>query len=170
MQHSVLYGAEPRGLPLSEKILPQYLNDLGYESHIVGKWHLGSYKKEYTPLYRGFKSHLGIWTGHHDYNDHTAMETGMWGLDMRRDMNVAWDLHGKYSTDIFANEASNIIENCNSSKPLFLYVAHVATHSGNPYNPLPAPDDIVSQFGNISDYSRRRFAGKYLLGFFTQLF
>lgn len=29
MQHTVIYGAEPRGLPLSEKILPQYLKDLG---------------------------------------------------------------------------------------------------------------------------------------------
>lgn len=29
MQHRVLYAAEPRGLPLAEKILPQYLKDLG---------------------------------------------------------------------------------------------------------------------------------------------
>lgn len=30
MQHAVLYGAEPRGLPLNEKILPEYLRDLGF--------------------------------------------------------------------------------------------------------------------------------------------
>ncbi|CAH2092379.1 unnamed protein product [Euphydryas editha] len=53
MQHSVIYGAEPRGLPLSEKILPQYLKDLGYKTHLVGKWHLGSYKREYLPMLRG---------------------------------------------------------------------------------------------------------------------
>lgn len=29
MQHTVLYAMEPRGLPLSEKLLPQYLKDLG---------------------------------------------------------------------------------------------------------------------------------------------
>lgn len=60
MQHGVLYGAEPRGLPLTEKLLPQYLQELGYVNRIVGKWHLGSWKKEYTPLYRGFESHLGM--------------------------------------------------------------------------------------------------------------
>lgn len=59
MQHTVLFGAEPRGLPLTEKLLPQYLKDLGYVTRLVGKWHLGSYKLEYTPTYRGFDSHLG---------------------------------------------------------------------------------------------------------------
>lgn len=30
MQHGVLYGMEPRGLPLTEKILPEYLKELGF--------------------------------------------------------------------------------------------------------------------------------------------
>lgn len=70
----MLKGAEPRGLPLKEKLLPQYLQELGYNTHIVGKWHLGFYTKDYTPLHRGFESHFGFWTGHHDYFDHTAVE------------------------------------------------------------------------------------------------
>ncbi|KAK4886995.1 hypothetical protein RN001_003266 [Aquatica leii] len=159
MQHGVLYGGEPRGLPLNETILPQYLKRLGYSTHIVGKWHLGSYKKEYTPTYRGFDSHLGFWTGHHDYFDHTAMENGAWGLDIRRNMEVAWDLHGDYSTDIFTKEAEKIINNHNISNPLFLYFAHSAVHSANPYNPLPSPDNYVAKLSNITNYNRRRFAG-----------
>nr|CAH7753973.1 unnamed protein product [Callosobruchus chinensis] len=158
MQHTVLFGAEPRGLPLTEKILPQYLEELGYVNHIVGKWHLGSYKKEYTPLYRGFKSHLGYWTGHHDYFDHTAVERPGWGLDMRCNMSVAYDLHGQYSTDLFAKEAAKIIERHDTATPLFLYVAHAAVHSGNPYNPLPAHDEKVQAFRHIPEYNRQRFA------------
>ncbi|XP_032663859.1 arylsulfatase B isoform X1 [Odontomachus brunneus] len=159
MQHGVLKGAEPRGLPLHEKILPEYLRDLGYSTHIVGKWHLGFYTKEYTPIYRGFASHTGFWTGHQDYFDHTAVENPYWGLDMRRDMEPAWDLHGQYSTDVFTREALRLIDKHNSSEPLFLYLAHAAVHSGNPYNPLPAPDEDVAKFDNIFDYNRRRFAG-----------
>ncbi|XP_046736240.1 arylsulfatase B isoform X1 [Diprion similis] len=158
MQHTVLYGAEPRGLPLNQKLLPQYLGDLGYANHIVGKWHLGCYKKKYTPTFRGFQSHTGYWTGHQDYNDHTAMEGGYWGLDMRRGMQPAWDLHGQYSTDIFTREAVSIINVHNTTQPLFLYIAHAAVHSGNPYNPLPAPDERVARFDYINNYHRRRFA------------
>lgn len=75
-------------------------------------------------------------------------------------MNVAWDLHGKYSTDVFTDEAVRRISNHNTSKPLFLYLAHVAVHSANSYNPLPAPDDYVSKFEDIQNYHRRRFAGR----------
>lgn len=159
MQHTVLFGAEPRGLPLNERLLPEFLKPLGYVNRIVGKWHLGSYKKEYTPIYRGFLSHLGCWTGHLDYNDHTAMERPGWGLDMRRNLDIDYDSHGKYVTDLYTNEAIRLIGEHNVTRPLFLYLAHNAVHSGNPYNPLAAPDDLVAKFSNITEYNRRRFAG-----------
>lgn len=34
-------------------------------------------------------------TGHHDYFDHTAFEQRQWGFDIRRNMDVAFDLHGQ---------------------------------------------------------------------------
>ncbi|KAJ8670681.1 hypothetical protein QAD02_001940 [Eretmocerus hayati] len=158
MQHGVLKGAEPRGLPLKEKLLPEYLKEQGYRTHIVGKWHLGFYEKEYTPTHRGFDSHLGYWTGHQDYYDHTAVEEPLWGLDMRRNMEPAWDLHGQYSTRVFTKEAVRLIKDHNASEPLFLYVAHAAVHSGNPYNPLPVADEVLDKM-KIPEYKRRRFAG-----------
>ncbi|KAM7341897.1 arylsulfatase B isoform 2-T2 [Cochliomyia hominivorax] len=158
MQHTVLYGAEPRGLPLSEKLMPQYFNDLGYSSHIAGKWHLGHYKRVYTPLFRGFRSHVGFWTGHHDYFDHTAVESNHWGLDSRNGLDVAYDLHGKYSTDVVTDESLRVIDNHNTSQPLFLYVSHAAVHSGNPYNPLAAPDTVVGKMSHINEFNRRKYA------------
>lgn len=50
---------------------------------------------------------------------------------MRRGLNVAYDLHGKYTTDIITEEAVKVIVgHANKTGPLFLYVAHAATHSG----------------------------------------
>ena len=74
MQSGVLVGAAPYALPLKHKLLPQYLNDLGYKSIAIGKWHLGSHSANYTPTQRGFAEHVGYWTGHEDYYDHTAQE------------------------------------------------------------------------------------------------
>ena len=74
MQSGVLVGAAPYGLPLSLHLMPEFLNGLGYESKMVGKWHLGSHRSVFTPTKRGFQSHIGYWTGHMDYYDHTAQE------------------------------------------------------------------------------------------------
>lgn len=72
MQHLVILEPEPWGLPLNETLLPQYLKRNGYATHAIGKWHLGFFKKEYTPTYRGFDSHFGYWQGLQDYYKHTV--------------------------------------------------------------------------------------------------
>ncbi|XP_059059474.1 arylsulfatase J [Achroia grisella] len=161
MQHGVIYGAEPRGLPLSEKILPQYLKELGYKTHLIGKWHLGSYKKEYLPYNRGFDTHTGFSTGKIDMYDHTNVERGSWGFDFKRDTDalVSHDLFGVYATDIYTDEAIKVIKSHNKTQPLFLMVAHSAVHSGNPYEPIRAPEDIIEKFSYIKDRQRQKFAG-----------
>jgi arylsulfatase A-like enzyme len=74
MQGSPLSAGEPRALPLG-KILPQYLKDLGYTTRIIGKWHLGYYKDEFTPTRRGFDSFLGYLNGFISYYDHINQES-----------------------------------------------------------------------------------------------
>ncbi len=73
MQHGVIVAGEPNGVPLKLKLMPQFLNQLNYSSHAVGKWHLGMHRKEYTPTNRGFKTHCGYWGGKEDYFDHSNL-------------------------------------------------------------------------------------------------
>ena len=74
MQKYVIVAGEPRGVPLKYKFMPQmFADNLGYKTHAVGKWHLGSHRKVYLPTSRGFQSHFGYWNGMEDYFDHSIM-------------------------------------------------------------------------------------------------
>ncbi|XP_078577650.1 arylsulfatase B-like isoform X1 [Branchiostoma floridae x Branchiostoma japonicum] len=164
LQHGVISGATPFGLPLNETILPQYLKPLGYATHIVGKWHLGHHAWEFTPTFRGFDSYFGYLTGKDNYYDHTDDESnspeelGYKGLDLRNGTEPVWTENGTYSTELFATEAERIIASHNTSKPLFLYLPHQAVHSGNPDNPLQAPQKYIDKFPHIQHPGRRTFA------------
>ncbi|KAK5643823.1 hypothetical protein RI129_007668 [Pyrocoelia pectoralis] len=161
MQHLVILESEPWGLGLEEKILPQRLKENGYVTHAIGKWHLGFFKKEYTPTFRGFDSHYGYWQGFQDYYTHMAHATltEEIGYDFRRNMETDWSAIGKYSTNLFTEEAVNIIHSHNTSKPMFMYLAHLAVHSGNADNLVQAPDEEIAKFSNIDDPQRRVYAG-----------
>ncbi|KAF8768315.1 Arylsulfatase B like protein [Argiope bruennichi] len=157
-QHDVIFVDQPWGLPLAHSLLPQHLKKLGYATHAVGKWHLGFFYKEYTPTFRGFDSHYGYWGGKEDYFDHTQLMGQLWGLDFHQNMKSVKNIVGNYSTFLFSNHAEKIIQNHNTSKPLFLYVAHQAVHSANMYAPLQAPVDYIKRFSHIKDKKRRIYA------------
>ena len=67
MQRSAIARYQPLGLNITIKILPEYLKEAGYSTHIVGKWHLGYCHPDYLPTNRGFDTHLGQWSHRVDY-------------------------------------------------------------------------------------------------------
>ncbi|UYV75967.1 hypothetical protein LAZ67_13001952 [Cordylochernes scorpioides] len=159
LQHDVIAHGQPWGLPLQISILPQHLKDLGYATHAVGKWHLGFFHPDYTPTKRGFDSHYGYWCGAEDYVTHVAREPEGEGMDFRSGMDPVKTELGNYSTEIFTREAVRVVQDHNTSEPLFLYVAYQSVHSSQGSAPLQAPPKYVDRFPHIQDPKRRMFAG-----------
>lgn len=67
----------------------------------------------------------------------------------------------KYNTDVFTDEAINIIKAHDTDKPLFLDLSYTAVHAiGNSQLQVRDFQQNEKQFGYIKDPYRRMFAGK----------
>eukprot|EP01084_Bolivina_argentea_P102820 184186_1 len=153
------------GVPLNNTMLPKILYNAGYDTHMVGKWHLGFYKWPYTPTFRGYKSYYGYYTGGEDYFTHKA--GGYY--DFRNDMGincggncsqVAVNAYQNYSANLFSDRAIEVIVNHSTHSdtkdtPLFLYLAYQSVHA-----PGEVPSYWVEPYTKtIPDKKRRNFAG-----------
>ena len=152
------------GVPLNFKFLPKVLYEHGYDTHAVGKWHMGFYKWAYTPTFRGFKSYLGYFNGVEDYYNHKA-SYGYYDFIKMDSMEcgegcyeVDTSANGQYSTFAFVNRATEIIKNhskADSDQPLFLYLPWQNVHA-----PCQVPEYYVDPYNqSINDTQRRNFAG-----------
>ncbi len=149
--HTGVYGVvrpnAPWGLPLEERTLPQALRSVGYETALVGKWHLGESAPAYLPTRRGFDHQYGLWFGNIDYFTH--LRDGV--LDWHRNDEPSHD--EGYTTHLIAREAVQRIRAKKSGHPLFLYVAFNAVH-----DPHQVPDSYLAPYGHLEGV-RRTYAG-----------
>ncbi|XP_038133704.1 arylsulfatase J [Cyprinodon tularosa] len=156
LQHSIIRATQPNCLPVEDVTLPQKLREAGYSTHMVGKWHLGFYKRSCLPTQRGFDTFFGSLLGSGDYYSHYKCEgAGMCGYDLYEGEEAAWEQdRGLYSTVMFTRKAINLLANHNPhSQPLFLYLAYQAVHS-----PLQVPARYVERYKGIPNPHRRKYA------------
>jgi arylsulfatase A-like enzyme len=147
LQTAVIPQGHTYGLPTDEWLLPQALKEVGYETAIVGKWHLGHADQKFWPRQRGFDHAYGPLIGEIDYFSHKVDDKVDWFRD-----NEVVEEEG-YSTTLLGNEAVKLIEGHDPATPLFLYLAFNAVHT-----PYQAPQEYLDQYKNIEDPSRRAYA------------
>ena len=147
LQTLVIPSAHTYGLPTDEWLLPQALKEAGYQTAIVGKWHLGHGDRRYWPRQRGFDYQYGPLIGEIDYFTHE--QHGV--VDWYRNNKVLKEKG--YSTTLFGNAAVKLIEEHTPTVPLYLYLAFNAPHT-----PYQAPREYLDQYENIDDPHRRAYA------------
>lgn len=135
------------GLPLEERTLANALQEAGYATAIIGKWHLGEFEPAYLPTARGFDHQYGHYFGAIDYFSHTRDGSHDWHRD---DQEVKEE---GYSTHLIAREACRLIKAQDQTKRLFLYVPFNGVHG-----PLQVPERYTQPYAALSG-NRRTLAG-----------
>lgn len=147
LQTAVIPDAGMYGLATDEWLLPQALHEAGYETAIVGKWHLGHAKREYWPRQRGFDYQYGPLLGEIDYFTQAAHGRRDWFRDNKPVVEKG------YVTTLLGADAVKLIERHDPRKPLFLYLAFTAPHA-----PYQAPQEYLDKYRDIGDPARRAYA------------
>jgi arylsulfatase A-like enzyme len=152
------------GMPSEEITIAEVLNEAGYYTAHIGKWHLGS-RPGMRPQDQGFDDSLNMAGLLYLPEDHPQ------AVNAKRPENnierMVWanayyaaDFNGGerfepdgYLTDYYTDEALRVIEN-NQHRPFFLYLAHWGIH-----NPLQATREDYDAFAHIEDHHLRVYAG-----------
>jgi arylsulfatase A-like enzyme len=117
------------GLTQEYPSIATLMKDAGYETVLVGKWHLG-FLPEHSPNKNGFDYFFGMHTGAADYISHKG-DAG------RHDLyeNEKPVYTSGYLTDLFSKKASSFLQE-KHSKPFFMMINYNAPHW-----PWQAPGD-----------------------------
>ena len=131
------------GLPPGHPTVASLLKGSGYDTALVGKWHLG-WKPEYGPNQHGFDEFFGILSGAADYftyfaSDERRAEDGRRLPDLWENLTRV-EREG-YLTDLLTERAVSIIARPHS-KPFYLSLHYTAPHS-----PWEGPGDLAADHG-----------------------
>lgn len=178
-KHNLTFALMPDDknyLDLSETTIAGYLKNVGYQTAIIGKWHLGLAENTLPTSY-GFDSFTGTTSGCIDYFTNSY---GTRGKD--------WYVNDKpsdekgYSTNLITDHAIEFVNTqTQAGNPFFLYLPYNAPHYGktNPdsvidytlslgktnykgvtdLNTLQVPYKYIKRFSHIKDPYRKAYAG-----------
>ena len=144
-QHQILEA--PMGLPLDQTLMSNLLQEDGYKTCAIGKWHLGD-SSIFWPINRGFDNWYGFSGGSRNY----------WGKStpdkkphqMYRDGKLIPLNEMSYLTDDFTDAALDYIDTyTKTASPFFMYLAYNAPHA-----PIQATRAYLDMTEHIEDPTR----------------
>lgn len=133
LEEPLVRTAHVHGLPPEQPTLPSLLRDAGYDTALIGKWHLGNLPL-FGPLKSGYQHFFGNYGGAIDYFTH---KPGV-GAAVPRDLfegEVPVERVGYY-TQLLADETSRWLRERDTQRPFFL-----SLHFTAPHWPWVGPED-----------------------------
>ena len=124
-------------LPLNFTLLSHKLKAAGFQNHFVGKGHLGYLTEDHLPINRAWDTHVGYFGAHEAYEFGESLEPATHAKDLWHDRLPADDIVDAvwYSTNYYTERAVGLVRNHSLGLPLWLHLAHQATHA--PYTAPP---------------------------------
>ncbi len=149
------------GIQPGETTIAAKLKQSGYQTALIGKWHLGHGDKSLLPTRHGFDKFIGHTGGCIDFFTMTYGDIPDW---YHQERHVPED---GYATDLITDEAVNYLtDRQTKDQPFFLYLAYNAPHFGKGYSPkdkapvnlMQPKADAIKRVSFIEDKIRREFA------------
>ena len=133
--------------PFETLIMANMLGSLGYDTALIGKWHMGS-RLEWGPNHHGFAYSYGCLDGAVGPLNHRYRKNAL-----------SWHRNGEFieevghTTDLIAREAVQWLRRERDGKPFFLYLPFTAVHV-----PLVEEQKWLDANAHIADPDRRLHA------------
>jgi len=150
--------------------IAEVLKGAGYETYMLGKWHVTSNDrpdspKDNWPMQRGFMHYYGTVKGGGNYYDPALLTRDNTNITPENDPEYHPDHF--YYTDALADNGVRFIKDHHkrvSDKPMFIYCAFTASHW-----PLHAPDETIAKYKGVYDQGydairQKRFEREKQLG------
>ncbi|WOO39781.1 sulfatase [Rubellicoccus peritrichatus] len=138
--HWVLFPGQPVGLNPEEITIAKLLQQSGYATKLVGKWHCGD-QKDFLPTKHGFDSYYGL-----PYSNDMGRQNeddDYPPLPLLRDDEVIQQQPDQRSlTERYVEESVRFVRK-NANQPFFLYLAHMHVHL-----PIYVPEHFLKESKN----------------------
>ncbi len=148
LHEHVLGSFSMNGIPAGERTIAEKMKEGGYRTAIIGKWHAGGYTESLLPHNQGFDHSFVCIGGAISYWNYTGGNISSIirnGEKYYASSMVDGEESGNtYSTELWLNEAVDLIRNHDKKQPLFLFLPFNA-----PHYPLHAPKRVLDKYRDL---------------------
>ena len=118
----------------------QLLRDVGYQTYMSGKWHLGMEEERNYPSAKGFSNTFALLNGGANHFNDLGTNANVPEASYTEN-GIPIERPEGYSSDLFTEKLLGMIQEGDKQSPFFAYLSFTAPHW-----PVQAPQDVISKY------------------------